>query len=121
MRPFLFAAICLMSTVSVMPAVALDRSYPLFGWGIVQAVGSEDKNLLLQTRDRFALVILNADATIRDARGARMALRDVSRGCDVEYVGEIWNGMTFTSSLRVSCNPSLSERQPSVVQARRGL
>jgi hypothetical protein len=118
-REFFFIAICLMSALSAAPTAALDNSQPSFGWGVVQAVGWEDNNLLLQKRDRFSLVVLNAGATIRDARGAPMALRHVLRGCTVEYVGETWKGMTFTSALRVSCDPFVTERQPEVVQARR--
>lgn len=119
MRQNFFAAICLMSALSAAPSAALDNSNASFGWGVVQAVGWEDNNLLLQKRDRLSLIILNADATIRDARGAPMALRHVLRGCTVEYVGETWKGMTFISSLRVSCDPFVTKRQPEVVQARR--
>jgi hypothetical protein len=118
-RQFFFVAICLMSTVAAVPTAALDNSQTTFGWGIVQAVGWEENNLLLRKRDLFALVILNADATIRDARGAPVALRHVLRGCAVEYVGEPWKGITFTSSLRLSCDPFVTERQSEVVQARR--
>ena len=114
-------AICLMSAVSAAPATAWDNAHSSFGWGKVLAVGSEDMNLLLQKRDRFALVILNDNAVIRDARGAPMALTEVVRGCDVEYVGQPWGGMTIVSSLRVSCNPLVTERQPKYAQARRNL
>jgi hypothetical protein len=120
-RLILSLAICLMSAVAAVPTAALDNSQPSFGWGRVLAVGSEDMNLLLQKRDGFALVILNDNAAIRDARGAPMALTEVVRGCDVEYVGKVWGGMTIVSSLRVSCNSLVTELQPKYTQVRRSL
>ncbi|HEX9445071.1 MAG TPA: hypothetical protein VGA73_13180, partial [Candidatus Binatia bacterium] len=57
---------------------------------------------LVQGEDGFLLVLLEDDATVRDARGALIALSDLPLGSAVEYEARYWEGQAFATSLRMS-------------------
>lgn len=104
---FLSLAIFL-AALTVAGPVAGEETF--FGWGVVRGVGWVDGNLLLQNNEGFELVLLDADATVRDSRGGAMLLKDVPLGAEVEFVGQPWAGVTFAHSLRVSSKSLVSVR-----------
>ncbi len=105
-RKFFLLAIFL-AALAATPAAADDS---FIGWGVVRGVGWVDGNLLLQNHEGFELVLLDADATVRDSGGAAMLLKDVPLGAEVEFMGKPWAGLTFAYSLRVNSRSLVSVR-----------
>ena len=104
---FFLAAVVLAALAAATPVAADDL---FIGWGVVRGVGWVDGNLLLQNNEGFELVVLDADATVRDSRGAAMLLKDVPLGSQVEFVGKPWAGLAFAYSLRVHSRSLVSVR-----------
>jgi hypothetical protein len=102
MRKFfvtLFMAVAMLAA----PAVALAEDFDSFyGWGVVRAVGINDRHLLLQNNEGYEMVIVEEDAAIRDGRGSPLVLEDLHAGSEVEFAGRHWEGATFAFSLRVN-------------------
>jgi hypothetical protein len=76
-------------------------------WRIIRALGWADRNRLLQLQNEegFELMIIGADVTIRDARGASMVPQDLPLGCEVEYAGRYGEGLNVARFLRVTSTP----------------
>jgi hypothetical protein len=71
------------------------------GSGTALAVTWEDGTLLLRDGEGFPLVVIGANAVIRTAKGARIALKDIRPGDRVEYHVERWAGMSLATGVRV--------------------
>lgn len=99
MRKFLSGLALALSLLAV-PAAAFD-SDAFTGRGVVRAVRWIEGDVMLQTEDGFHLFAVEDDAAIRDAFGARVTLRDLVLGSEVEYTARYWQGLAFASSLRV--------------------
>ena len=108
MRHKFFLPVIFLAALAAATPAAADDSF--IGWGVVRGVGWVDGNLLLQNEEGFELVLLDADATVRDSRGAALLLKDVPLGSEVEFVGTPWAGLTFAYSLRVNSRSLVSVR-----------
>jgi len=96
----ILALLALVLVLFAAPAAAFD-SENFAGRGVVRAVRWIEGDVMLQTEDGFHLFAVDEDATIRDAFGARAALRDIPLGSAVEYTARYWQGLALASSLRV--------------------
>jgi hypothetical protein len=96
----LLLAFCLMALLLAAPAAAFD-SGPFTGRGIVRAIRSIDRLVVLENEDGFDFLNLTEDASISGLGGATIALRDLPVGSQVEYTGQYWEGLNFALSLSV--------------------
>lgn len=96
-----FLAMCLAILMVAAPAAAFD-SGPFEGRGILRAIRSMDRLVLLENEDGFEFLNLTEDASIQNLNGASISLRDLPLGSQIEYTGQYWEGLNFARSLRVS-------------------
>jgi hypothetical protein len=69
--------------------------------GVVIAVGWPHGTLLLETPERFPLLVLDVAVNIQDPPGIIRVLRDFQAGDVVEYWAESFKGMLIAQELRV--------------------
>jgi hypothetical protein len=94
--------ITVLTAVLIASAAAAYDSNPFHGFGIIRGVASGEMNIVIQNADGFQILVVEHEATIRDAYGASIALRDLPLGSEVEIIGRYWEGLVFALSLRVS-------------------
>jgi hypothetical protein len=97
-----FLAMCLAILMVAAPATAAFDSGPFEGRGIVRAIRSMDRLVLLENEEGFEFLNLTDDASIQDLNGASITLKNLPVGSQVEYTGQYWEGLNFARSLRVS-------------------
>ncbi|MGH7767161.1 MAG: hypothetical protein ACREQP_06875 [Candidatus Binatia bacterium] len=102
MKNKFFLAMCLAILMVAVPAAAAFDSGPFEGRGILRAIRSMDRLVVLENEDGFEFLNLTEDASIQDLNGASISLRDLPLGSQVEYSGQYWQGLNFASTLRVS-------------------
>ncbi len=71
-------------------------------WGVTVSVGWEDMTLLVQNDSGFALLVLDADATIVGAGLGPMTLTDIRPGDRLDYQVVDWAGMNVVDVLHVT-------------------
>lgn len=69
--------------------------------GVVVSVGWQDGTLLLETPERFPLLVLDVAVNIRDPLGIIRVLGDFQAGDVVEYWADSFKGMLIAQELRV--------------------
>ena len=69
--------------------------------GVVVSVGWQDGTLLLETPERFPLLVLDVAVNIRDPLGIIRVLGDFQAGDVVEYWAESFKGMLIAQELRL--------------------
>jgi len=104
MRKFIISLALAAATLAAPSAVLSETFDTFYGWGVVRAVGSGDRHLLLQNSEGYEMVVVEEDAAIRNGQGVPMNLEDVRVGSEVEFAGRYWEGTTFAFSLRVNFN-----------------
>jgi hypothetical protein len=105
-----FLTVFLTALALASPAAAAYDSDPFLGRGILRAIRWMDRNIVIENADGFEILGVDHDATIRDAYGTSVELRDLPLGCEVEYVGQYWEGLNFARSLRVSPTGAIRAR-----------